>query len=145
MNAKQSKPQSVLRTHNERVSFPRRILFLTMAALFFLLGMIGVVIPGLPTTPFLLLTSYFLARSSPRLHQMFLQNRLGGPMLQKWQEHSGIEPRVKILAILMVVLAMSYVIFCSQLSRQLTIAFVALASVGLLVVGRLPTLKRESA
>ena len=63
----------------------RRILYVVLAAVFFVLAIIGVVLPGLPTTPFLLLTSYFLSRSWPRMHQRLMDNKVFGPILRRFQ------------------------------------------------------------
>ena len=63
----------------------RKVLYIALAGIFFTLGMIGVVLPGLPTTPFLLLTSFFLARSWPRMHQRLMDNKLCGPILRRIQ------------------------------------------------------------
>ena len=145
MNTEQSKPQpAVLCTTHESLSFGWRVVYLTMAALFFVAGMIGVIVPGIPTTPFLLLTSFFLARSSPRLHRKFLANNLVGPTLRQWQENNSVDRRVKIMAIFMVVAAMLFVIFFSQLPRQLMVVVLGIACVGLFVVSSLPTAKQES-
>ncbi|NOY28703.1 MAG: DUF454 domain-containing protein [Planctomycetes bacterium] len=53
-----------------------------------MLGIIGIALPGLPTTPFLLLTSFFLARSWPRMHQRLLASKLFGPVLRPWKQLS---------------------------------------------------------
>jgi len=60
----------------------RRGLFVTLGALSVGVGMLGIFIPGLPTTVFLLLASYFFARSSPRLHRRLLEHPRLGPYLE---------------------------------------------------------------
>lgn len=72
--------------------------YITLAGVFFVLGMIGIVLPGLPTTPFLLLTSYFLSRSWPRMHRTLMANNLVGPILRQWQQHRAVEQHVKLKA-----------------------------------------------
>ena len=67
----------------------RRILFIALAGVFFVLAIIGVVLPGIPTTPFLLLTSYFLSRSWPRMHQKLMSNKVFGPILRRFQRTSS--------------------------------------------------------
>lgn len=66
-----------------------------------LLAFAGIVLPLLPTTPFVLLAAGCFARSSPRLHQWLLQHRLFGPMLHDWEEKRCIPCRVRRLAIIM--------------------------------------------
>lgn len=67
------------------------------------LGLVGTVLPVVPTVPFLLLAAFCFARSSPRLYHWLMQHpRFGGP-LRDWQAHQAIGRRVKIVAVLMMV------------------------------------------
>lgn len=77
----------------------RRWLFVALGAVFTGLGGIGVVLPGIPTTPFLLLASYFFVRSSPRLHNWLLASATFGPVLRDWHEHRGLRRGVKRFAL----------------------------------------------
>ena len=81
------------------VSRWRRWLYTGLGCFFVLLGGIGVAVPGIPTTPFLLLASYFLVRSSPRLHRKLLQSKTFGPILEDWQRYRGLRRRVKRFAL----------------------------------------------
>ncbi len=79
--------------------FVRGILF--AAGSFFLgLGIIGIVIPLLPTTPFLLLAAACYARSSKRFYNWLLNNKLFGSYIRNYQEGKGIPLKVKRLSIL---------------------------------------------
>ena len=77
------------------LSRPARWALLALAATCLLLGVIGVVVPGLPTTPFILLAAWAAARSSPRLHAWLLQHRLFGPMVRDWQNGGTVSRRAK--------------------------------------------------
>ena len=121
-----------------------RIVYISLAGTFFVIGMIGIVLPGLPTTPFLLLTSYLLARSWPRMNQMLLANRLSGPILSKWQQHRAVDRRIKFQAALLVGVAMALLICFSSLGPALLTTVLVLAAIGLLVIYRLPTITRDS-
>jgi len=123
----------------------RRLVFLALAGLFFVLGMIGIVLPGLPTTPMLLLTSYFLARSWPRMHRKLLANKLLGPILCHWHQHRAVEPRTKVQAAFLVGLAMALLFFFSSLPLTQRVAVLAFASIGLLTIYKLPTLRSAEA
>lgn len=63
------------------------------------LGLLGVVLPGLPTTPFILLAAACFARSSQRMHDWLLTNRVTGPMLRDWVRHRSLPRRVRWVAI----------------------------------------------
>jgi uncharacterized membrane protein YbaN (DUF454 family) len=88
---------------------------MALAGLFFVLGALGAVLPVLPTTPFLLLTSYFLARSSPRLNRWLLASRFFGPILRDWQQLGGVRPDVKVKAVMIVLLAVSLSLWLTDL------------------------------
>ena len=117
----------------------KKLLFLALAGLFFVLGVLGAFLPGLPTTPFLLLTSFFLVRTSPTLNAALLRSRFLGPILTDWQQHQGVRRDVKARAMMFVLLtvaATSY-LFASSLLARLTMFLPALC--GIAVIARLPT------
>ncbi|MFT3900665.1 MAG: YbaN family protein [Gordonia sp. (in: high G+C Gram-positive bacteria)] len=62
------------------------------------LGFAGVVLPVLPTVPFILLAAYAAARGSDRLHRWLLDHPRFGPMITDWQEHGAVSRRSKWLA-----------------------------------------------
>lgn len=68
------------------------------------LAVIGLVLPVLPSTPFLLLAAACYARASERLHRWLLRNRYFGPAIERWQTSRTISPRAKWTAIPLVVL-----------------------------------------
>lgn len=67
------------------------------------LALIGILLPLVPTVPFLLLASFFFARSSERLHHRLLSHRTFGPMIDDWDRNRAIRPRAKRLATLSIV------------------------------------------
>lgn len=69
---------------------------------FIILGFIGVLLPIMPTTPFLLVAAACFARSSPRLHRWMQEHRWFGPLLQNWEAHRSIPRRAKYLALTMI-------------------------------------------
>ena len=116
-----------------------RVAYFMLAGVFFVAGVLGALLPVLPATPFLLLASYFLSKSSPRLNRALLRSRLFGPILRDWQELGGIRRSVRIKAIVAVVLAVAVTLFVSELSAAAMLAVVILALVGIVVVLRLPS------
>jgi len=65
------------------------------------LGALGIFVPGLPTTPFLLLAAGLFAHSSERLHRFLINNRLLGPYIKKFREEKGLTLRTKIHSIIL--------------------------------------------
>ena len=63
------------------------------------LGMIGIVVPGMPTTIFLIIALWAFSRSSERFHDWLYNHRRFGPALRTWREHRVIPTRGKILAL----------------------------------------------
>jgi uncharacterized membrane protein YbaN (DUF454 family) len=79
-----------------------RLLFACLGLISMGLAFIGVVLPLLPTVPFLLLAAFFFARSSARLHHLLLSHQTFGPMIEDWQNRGAIRLGAKKAATLSV-------------------------------------------
>jgi len=73
----------------------RRWPYLLLAWVCLALGVIGIVVPGLPTTPFILLAGWAAARGSTRLHAWLHGHYLFGPMLRDWEREGAVSRRAK--------------------------------------------------
>lgn len=69
-----------------------------VGAVALVLGLIGAVLPVMPTTPFILLTAACWGRASPRFHRWLHRHRYFGPMVRNWEERRAIPRRAKYLA-----------------------------------------------
>lgn len=78
-----------------------RVIWLICGLAAIALGVAGIVLPLLPTTPFLLLAAFCFARSSPRLHDWLLTHPRFGPLIAAWNERGAIPRRAKVLAVSM--------------------------------------------
>lgn len=76
-----------------------RLGLLTAGLVCLALAGLGVILPGLPTTPFLLLAAAAFARSSPRFHRRLLDNRVFGPLIRNWQVSRSISVGAKLSAV----------------------------------------------
>lgn len=79
-----------------------RLIWAIIGVLSLVLGLLGVVLPLLPTVPFILLAAFCFARSSERLHHWLVTHRRFGPMIEDWHERGAIHPRVKLISTLSV-------------------------------------------
>lgn len=124
-----------------RVSGPRRVLYVFLGLFFVGLAILGVILPLLPTTPFLLLASFFFVRSSPRLNAWLLRSRVFGPFLRDWQKYHGVRPHVKLTALTLLPLAVGASAYFGDLSWPLLLLLIGLALIGMIVVIRLPLVR----
>ena len=73
-----------------------------------LLGTLGVFLPLLPTTPFLLLSLYCFSKSSKKFHKALLENRIFGQYIKDYQEKKGITLKNKIIALSVLGVSVTY-------------------------------------
>lgn len=78
---------------------PVRMVLMAVGFVSLGLGIVGLVLPVLPTTPFVLLASVCFARSSPRFHAWLLNARLFGPLIRNWDESRSFSKRAKTSAV----------------------------------------------
>lgn len=102
--------------------------FAAMGTLFLLLGIIGIFTPILPTTPFLLLATACYARSSRRFYNYLLNHPSFGPLIIEWRTYRSIPRRIKLVAIVTMVLTFgsSIFFFIKDGRLQLALAFFGL-------------------
>ncbi|MDX5628119.1 MULTISPECIES: DUF454 family protein [unclassified Brenneria] len=81
-----------------------RALLIVMGWTAVVLATLGVVLPLLPTTPFLLLAAWCFARSSPRFHHWLLYRSWFGGYLRHWQRHRALPPGAKWKAVVVILL-----------------------------------------
>jgi len=89
----------------------RRWALLVCGTLSLGLGLLGIIVPLLPTTCFLLLAAWCYARSSQRLYDRLLSARVIGPYLQRYRDSRVIPPRVKVAALVMMWITIGYAVF----------------------------------
>ncbi len=99
------------------------------------LGVIGIFLPGLPTTPFLLLAAGLFAQSSAKLHHFLINNRFLGPYIKKFREEKGLTLRTKIHSIVLLWSMVSIsVLFMIEAQWIKIVVFIA-GLIGTIVMG----------
>lgn len=117
-----------VRAHNSRAV---RLLFAALGTLFVGLGLLGAVLPILPTTPFMLLAAGCYVRASPRFYNWLLNTRAFGPLIREWRQYHSIPWKAKLtaIALMAVTLSISIVFFVPNRYGQvgMTLFGIALA------------------
>ena len=108
-----------------------RIIWAGLGCLSLLCGIIGAVLPLIPTVPFVLLAAFLFARSSPRLHDWLLHHRTFGPAIQNWQTYGAVSIQAKgwATASCLAVLTLSLVVGV----KPLIIAIQGLVMIGVML------------
>ena len=86
---------------NKKQNRFKRILFISLGTFFVGLGIIGIVIPVLPTIPFLLLSAGLYAKSSDKFYNWLINNRLFGKYIKNYRDGRGIPLHIKVVTILL--------------------------------------------
>lgn len=122
-----------------------KVIFILLGSLALLLGMIGVVLPGLPTTPFLLLSAALYLKGSRKLYDKLINNKLLGKYIKNFQKHKSISLEHKIAAQIMMwtMIAISSIFVVKSMVYTIVIVIVGL--IGTIVMCFIiPTLKPET-
>jgi uncharacterized membrane protein YbaN (DUF454 family) len=120
-----------------------RIALVVVGTVALALGIIGIVVPVLPTTPFLLLAAACYARSSERLHRWLLNNRYLGEPIRSYRDHRAVRLHVKIYAIVVLWAGIALSIVAIG-GFWLTLALVAIALAVTAHIVRLGTIRTGS-
>ena len=120
----------------------KRPIYFAAGCLFVGLAALGLALPLLPTTPFLLLASSCFIRSSPRAQRWLLNSRLFGPMIRDWHHHRAVRRPVKWLAVIVVLCVLGFTLV-RELHWGVRAAIIALGLVGLAVIWWLPSLPKS--
>ena len=104
--------------------------------IFVAIGAIGVILPLLPTTPFLLLAAFSFARSSPKLHDWLLKHPSFGPLISNWDRYGSIDRRSKRIAMVVILMTLGLSVAISVPWWALVSQFVVLAVVSTFILTR---------
>ena len=121
-----------------------KALWVIAGSVFVVLGAFGVILPGLPTTPFLILAAACYIRSSQRLYDWLIANKTFGPYLRDYREGKGIPKRAKKIALVMMIIFVGYAVLFALDDLIVRIVVLILGMIGFYYVAyRVPSAKDD--
>ncbi|WP_370337861.1 YbaN family protein [Parvularcula marina] len=115
---------------------PKRALWLLLGMVAVGLGAVGVVLPLLPTTPFLLLAAFAFARSSERWHQWLVNHQIFGPLIEDWNRYGAISRSAKTVSVLSMLAVVLISVTLKVPALVLAVQAVVLMMVAIFVLSR---------
>jgi len=120
-----------------------KIIYVILGSIFVGLGFLGIFLPLLPTTPFLLLAAACYARSSERFYQWLMNNPLFGTYIKNYRENKGIPFRGKIISISLLWITILFSIFMITENIILEFLLILIAILVTIHILSFPTLKED--
>ena len=126
-----------------QVRGPRRYFYFVMAGGSLALSMVGLMVPGIPTVPFLLAGSFYLARSSRRLHDRLTASRFPGQMLTEWETYRAmsLDSKRKLIGFSAVVIIVTGIMVPA--SPWVLVSLSGMAVLTLFGISRIPSLPED--
>lgn len=112
-----------------------KYIYIILGSLFIALGVVGIVVPGLPTTPFLLLAAWFFMRSSKRLYFKLTRSKFLGKYIRRYERNRGLRYQTKIysISLMWVMIILSCVFMINHIA--ICILVVVVGIIGTYVMG----------
>lgn len=121
----------------------KRYLYLALGWLMFSLGFIGVFLPVLPTTPFMILALWAFSKGSDTLHDWLYNHPKFGNILRDWDRYRIIPLKAKITAVSMMSLSAIYLIFFSDIPTYGIVSAIGIMSYGAIYILTKPSDKSK--
>jgi uncharacterized membrane protein YbaN (DUF454 family) len=121
----------------------KRLTYVALAGGAFTMTLVGLVVPGVPTVPFLLATNYYLARSSPSMNERLRRTAFFGPILREWEGHAALSltSKGKLLALTATIVVVAVVL--APLTPFTLGVILVISSLSVYGVTRMPALTRH--
>lgn len=116
-----------------------KLLFILLGTLSLFVGLLGIIIPGLPATPFLLITAGLYAKSSQKLYNRLISNKIIGPHILEFRKSRGMTLKLKLISIftMWIMTAISVIFYLEDPVMKVMIpAFAFLGTLVLLFIVR---------
>lgn len=119
--------QRISKQRNKTVNRVLKLLLISVGTVFLVLGVIGIFLPIVPTTPFLLLAAACYARSSKRFYDWLINNKLFGSFIKNYRDGRGVPLKVKVftLSLLWVTIVFSVFVIITITMVKLILVIIA--------------------
>lgn len=122
---------------------PKRLLYLLAGGGSTVMTIVGLIVPGIPTVPFLLASSYFLARSSPRAHAALLATPMFGQVVREWDAHEALSRKSKRRLIVFTLVIIGGTLVIAQGSPMSLVLVGVIAPLCVYSIIRLPEIRQQ--
>lgn len=121
----------------------KKALFIILGSISLIIGVVGIIVPGLPTTTFLLITAALYVRSSDRLYNWLLDHKILGRYIRDYRKYRAITRNMKIysISIMWIMILISALFFIENIYIRILLLLCAIT--GTFIVLRVPTLKKD--
>lgn len=124
---------------------PKSVFFLAFGYLCFALGFIGIFLPILPTTPFMILALWAFSKGSKRMHNWLLNHPRFGETLKQWEQYKVIPIKAKLTALIFITGSATYILFFSNVPIYAAIISVSTMACAITYVLTRPSKRPASA
>jgi uncharacterized membrane protein YbaN (DUF454 family) len=121
----------------------RQLFYGTLAVGSFGMTWVGIIVPGIPTVPFLILTATLAAKSSPALHRRLRRARVFGPMIRDWEMYRAVRPQVRIQGAIATLVIVGISVVLAPPSPGMYLLIGTMAAIGLFMISRIPVLSED--
>jgi len=118
------------------LSHAARLTWLVIGFLALALGVLGIFLPLLPTTPLVLLAAFAFARSSERLHQWLLDHNIFGALIANWRRHGAISRSAKVSSVVAMVAVLGVSLVLAVPAYVIIVQVVVLGVAALFILSR---------
>lgn len=113
--------------------------YITLGSLFLFIGVVGIFLPLLPTTPFLIIAAFFFSKGSDKFHYWLINHKYLGPPIQDWKLNGVIRRSYKIIATIMMSISAVFILSRAYVPLVGKISFSVVSSVILIFIWTRPS------
>lgn len=103
------------------------------------LGVIGIFLPVMPTTPFIIVAAFCFSKSNKKIHRWLRQHKIFGSALRDWESHKVIKTKFKIIASITMTSGLIYPIFFSNYDKRVNIVIISVLAIVFIFIWSRPS------